>query len=81
MQAHLLFLYKQTQRQSCGGSGCTLRTIVLFQRSPMNKHLMPSNSFELAVATFFWSYAMIGVIKSSYEQHLKFFSLSTSDDL
>jgi len=67
--------------QSSGDSGCTLRTIVLFQRSPKNKHPMPSNLFELAVALFFQSSAMIGVIKSSFEQHLKFFSLSASDDL
>ena len=36
-------------KQSSGGGGCTLRTIVLFQRSQLNKHLMPSNSFEIAV--------------------------------
>jgi len=35
---------------SNGGSGCTHRTIVLCQHSSENKHLMPSNSFELAVA-------------------------------
>jgi len=67
--------------QSSGDSGCTLRTIVLFQRSPKNKHPMPSNQFELAVALFFQSSAMLGVIKSSFEQHLKFFSLPASDDL
>jgi len=42
---------------------------------------MPSNPFELAVALLFQSSAMIGVIKSSFAQHLKFFSLSASDDL
>jgi len=42
---------------------------------------MPSNPFELVVALFFQSSAMIGVIKSSFEQHLKFFSLLASDDL
>jgi len=42
---------------------------------------MPSNPFELAVALFFQSSAMTGVIKSSFEQHLKFFSLPASDDL
>jgi len=42
---------------------------------------MSSNPFELAVATFFWSSAMIDVIKSSFEQHLRFFNLSASDDL
>jgi len=42
---------------------------------------MPSNPFELAVALFFQSSVMIGVIKSSFEQHLKFLSLSASDDL
>ncbi|KEH16869.1 hypothetical protein MTR_0081s0060 [Medicago truncatula] len=31
---------------------------------------MPSNSFELAVASLFWSSAMLGVIKS-FEQPLK----------
>jgi len=54
---------------SSGGSGCTLRTIVLFQRSPKNKHPMSSNPFEIVVALFFQSSAMIGVIKSSFEQH------------
>jgi len=28
-------------------------TNVLFQRSPKNKHPMPSNPFEIAVASFF----------------------------
>jgi len=42
---------------------------------------MPSNPFELAVALLFQSSTMIGVIKSSFAQHLKFFSLSASDDL
>jgi len=42
---------------------------------------MASKPFELAVATFFWSSAMIGVIKSSFEQHLKFVSLSASSEL
>jgi len=56
--------------QSSGDSGCTLRTIVLFQLSPTKKHLMPSNPFELVVASFFQSSAMLGVIKS-YEQPLK----------
>jgi len=68
-------------KQSSGDSGCTLRTIVLFQRSPKNKHPMPSNPFELAVALFFQSSAMIGLIKSSFEQHLKFFSLPASVDI
>jgi len=68
-------------KQSSGDSGCTLRTIVLFQRSPKNKHLMPSNPFELVVALFFQSSAMIGMIKSSFEQHLKFSSLPPSNDL
>jgi len=39
--------------QSNGDSGCTLRTIVLFQPSLMKKHPMPSNPFELPVASFF----------------------------
>jgi len=47
----------------------------------MNKHPMSSNSFEIVVALLFQSSAMIGVIQSSFEQHLKFFSLSASDDL
>jgi len=38
--------------------------------SSMNKHPMPSNPFELAVALLFWSSAMLGVIKS-FEQPLK----------
>jgi len=42
---------------------------------------MTSNPFELAVASLFQSSAMMGVIQSSFEQHLKFFSLSASDDL
>jgi len=41
-----------------------------FQRSPKNKHLMPSNPFELAVATLFYPSAMIDVI-NSLEQPLK----------
>jgi len=67
--------------QSSGDSGCTLRTIVLFQRSPKNKHPIPLDPFELAVVLFFQSSAMISVIKSSFEQHLKFFSLPASNDL
>jgi len=68
-------------KQSSGDNGCTFRTIVLFQRSPKNKHPMPSNPFELPIVLFLQSSAMIGVIKSSFEQHLKFFSLPPSDDL
>jgi len=68
-------------KQSSGDSGCTLRTIVLFQLSPTNKHPMTLNPFELAVVLLFQSSAMIGVIQSSFEQHLKFFSLSASNDL
>jgi len=56
--------------QSSGDSGCTLRTIVLFQLSPTNKKPMPSNLFELVVASIFKSSAMIGEIKS-FEQPLK----------
>jgi len=56
--------------QISGDSGCTLRTIVLFQLSPTKKHPMPSNPFELAVASFFQSSLMLGVIKS-FEQPLK----------
>ena len=67
-------------KQSSGDSGCTRRTIVLFQRSPKNKHPMPSSPFE-CVAIFFQSSAMIGVIKSSFEQHLKFSSLPLCNDL
>jgi len=55
--------------QSSGDSGCTLRTLVLFQLSPTKKHPMPSNPFELVVASFFQSSAMLGVIKS-FEQPL-----------
>jgi len=57
-------------KQSGGDSGCTLRTIVLCQLSPTKKHQMPSNPFELAVALFFQSSAMLDEIKS-YEQPLK----------
>jgi len=57
-------------KQSSGDSGCTLHTIVLCQLSPMKKHPMPSNPFELAIALFFQSSAMLDEIKS-YEQHLK----------
>jgi len=72
-------------KQNSGDSCCTLRTIVLFQRSPKNKHPMPSNPFELAVALFFQSSVMIGEIKS-FKQPLKlqFFQLlmkSASGDL
>jgi len=56
--------------QSSGDSGCTLRTIVFFQPSPTKKNPMPSNPFELVVASFFQSSAMLGVIKS-FEQPLK----------
>jgi len=56
--------------QSRGDSGCTLCTIVLFQLSPTKKHPMLSNPFELVVASFFQSSAMLGVIKS-FEQLLK----------
>jgi len=56
--------------QSSGDSGCTLRTIVFFQLSPTKKNPMPSNPFELVVASFFQSSAMLGVIKS-FEQPLK----------
>jgi len=51
------------------GAGITV-FLVLFQFSPMKKHPMPSNPFELVVASFFQSSAMIGVIKS-FEQPLK----------
>jgi len=57
-------------KQSTGDSGCTLCTIVLFQRSLKNKYPMPLNPFELAVASLFWSSLMLGVIKS-LEQLLK----------
>jgi len=63
------FLVAETE-QSSGGSGCTLRTIVLFQRSLKNQHPVPSNPFELAVASLFWSSAMIDEIKS-FEQSFK----------
>jgi len=56
--------------QSSGDSGCTLRTIVPFQLFPTNKQPMPSNPFELVVASFFHSSTMLGVIKS-FEQPLK----------
>jgi len=56
--------------QSSGDSGCTLHTIVLFQLFPTKKHPMPSNLFELVVASFFQSSAMLGVFKS-FEQLLK----------
>jgi len=68
-------------KQSSGDSGCTLRKIVLFQRSLLNKHPMPLNPFEIAVVLFSQSSAMIGVIQFSFEQHLKFFSLPAPDDL
>jgi len=55
---------------SSGGSGCTLRTIVLCQRSSKNKHPKPSNSFEITVALLFWSSAMLGVNKI-FKQLLK----------
>jgi len=55
------------QKQSSGDSGCTLRTNVLFQHSQLNKHPMPSNPFEIAIALFSQSSAMIGVIQSSFE--------------
>jgi len=42
----------------------------LFQLSSTKKYPMPSNPFELAVASFFQSSAMIGEIKS-LEQPLK----------
>ncbi|KEH33774.1 hypothetical protein MTR_3g452610 [Medicago truncatula] len=66
----LIYALNRETKQCSGVSGCTLRTIVLFQRSSKNKHPMPSNPFELAVASLFWSSAMLGVIKS-FEQPLK----------
>jgi len=49
-------------KQSSGDNGCILRTKVIFQRSQLNKHPMPSNPFELAVVLFSQSSAMTGVI-------------------
>jgi hypothetical protein len=43
-------------KQSNGEGGCTICTIVLFQRSSRNKHPMTSNSSELAVAPGFNSF-------------------------
>jgi len=57
--ATFILVLQQRQKLSSGDSGCTLRTIVLCQRSSKNKHPMPSNSFELAVASLFWSSAML----------------------
>jgi len=57
-------------KQSSDDSGCTFRTIVLCQLSSTKKHPMPSNPFELVVALFFQSSAMLDEIKS-YEQPLK----------
>ena len=57
-------------KQSSGDSGCTLRTIVLFQLSPTNKHPITSNPFELVVASFFQSSTMTDEIKY-FEQPLK----------
>jgi len=51
-------------KQSSGDSGCTVRTIVLCQRSLKNKHPMPSNPFKIVVALLFWSSAMLDVIDS-----------------
>ena len=70
LQAELLFLTYSRDTLSSGGSGCTLRTIVLCQRSSKNKHQMPSNSFEITVALLFWCSAMLGVIKT-FKQPLK----------
>ena len=71
-----------------GDSGCTLRTIILFQLSPTKKHPMPSNPFELVVASFFQSSAMLGVFKSfkqplklQFSQLLMIFSSWWSSDL
>ena len=66
----VILVLQQRYILSSGGSGCTLRTIVLCQRSSKNKNSMPSNTFELAVASLFESSAMLGVIKS-FEQPLK----------
>jgi len=49
---------------------------VLFQRFPKNKHPMPLNFFELVVASFFWSSAMVGVIKSYLNNLWSFKSFS-----
>jgi len=60
LHAELLFLScSRDKKLSSGGSGCTLRTIVLCQRSTKNKHPMPSDSFELVVASLFWSSTML----------------------
>jgi len=66
----VILVLLQRHKLSSGGSGCTLRTIVLCQRSSKSKHPMPSNSFELTVASLFWSSAMLGVI-ITFEQPLK----------
>jgi len=43
----VILVLLQRQKLSSGGSGCTLHTIVLCQRSSKNKHPIPSNKFEL----------------------------------
>jgi len=67
-------------KESSGDSGFTVRTIVLCQLSPTEKHRMPSNPFELDVALFFQSSAMLDEIKS-IEQPFEALILSASDDL
>jgi len=60
----VILVLLQIHNQSSGDSGCTVRTIVLCQRSWENKHPMLSNPFKLVVASLFWSSVMLDEIKS-----------------
>jgi len=93
-----ILLFKQNYKENClrlntwytiSGVHNTNQacTIVLFQRSPKNKHSIPSNSSKLVVASGFYSSAMLGVIITAFDKNLKLqvFQLlmifRTSDDV
>jgi len=78
----VILVLQQRHKLSSGDSGCTFRTIVLCQRSSKNKHPMPSNLFELTVASLFWSSAMLDVLNNLWSfNSLIFWWTSTSGDL
>jgi len=68
--------------QSSGEGGCTVRTIVPFQRSWKSKHLRPSKCISRPLLHFFMSLATLRQDKKRFQ--LEFFSswwTSASDDL
>ena len=55
----VILVLLQRQNRASGDRGCTIRTIILFQLSWTNEFPMTSNLLELAVASSFYSSAMI----------------------